>query len=121
MSSLIGAATAFRLSLQANPMSKTSSLVLTILLAGVSAAAAQGRPDSTRMRCAEAAALVQRSGSLVLGTGGMTYDRYVSDRRFCEPTQTTKAAFAPTADAPFCMVGYTCIEPFTSQTDPSPK
>lgn len=98
-------------------MSKTSSIAIALLIAATSAASAQGRPDSTRMSCGQAAALVQRSGALVLGTGGMTYDRYVADRRFCNPTEQTKPAFAPAADTPRCFVGYTCIEPFMSQPD----
>jgi hypothetical protein len=57
------------------------------------------------------APLVFQRGAIVLGTGGYTYDRYVRDRSFCEITQTTKAAFAPTLDNPQCFVGYTCLEP----------
>lgn len=67
------------------------------------------------MSCEQARALVARAGGLVLGTGGMTYDRYVSDRRFCAVTEITKPAYAPTLSDPQCFVGYTCIEPGRDQ------
>jgi hypothetical protein len=54
---------------------------------------------------------VVRSGAIVLGTGGPTYDRFVRDRNFCEPTEFTRAAFAPTRTDPRCFIGYTCYEP----------
>ena len=54
---------------------------------------------------------VLRAGGVVLGTGGPTYDRYVRDRNFCEPTEVTRAGFVPTRDAQRCFVGYTCFEP----------
>jgi len=47
----------------------------------------------------------------VLGTGGYTYDRFVRDRSFCEITEATESAFAPTLDAPQCFIGYRCKEP----------
>lgn len=87
--------------------------VLTVLLltATATAANAQGRPDTTTMTCGQARATVLRAGGIVLGTGGPTYDRYVRDRNFCEPTEVTRAGFVPTRDAPRCFVGYTCFEP----------
>ena len=93
-----------------------AAFAVTALLA-LSPALAQGRPSTVQMSCARAAALVQAQGSMVLGTGGMTYDRFVSDRRFCAPTEQTKPAFVPAADTAQCLVGYTCIEPFMTQPD----
>jgi len=93
-------------------MLKTSSIALICLLAAGSAASAQGRPDSTTMPCSRAAALVRSQGAVILGTGRMTYDRYVADRTFCEPTQQLKNAFVPAADTAACFVGYTCIDPY---------
>ena len=75
---------------------------------------ALARPDTTRMTCSQARALVVSSGAVVLGTGGPTYDRFVSDRRFCEATEVTRTTFAATRDAPRCLVGYRCIEPSRS-------
>lgn len=72
---------------------------------------AQTRPSSTAMTCQQTTRLIQARGALVLGTGGMTYDRFVRDRSFCEPTEIAKRAFRPTRDNPNCLIGYTCYEP----------
>lgn len=74
-------------------------------------AVAQGRASTLAMSCRQAAGIVQARGGVVLGTGGPTYDRFVSDRRFCEPTETLKRAFVPTRDTPSCFIGYRCREP----------
>ncbi|WP_245442609.1 hypothetical protein [Methylobacterium terrae] len=75
------------------------------------AALAQGRPSTLAMTCGQARSLLAARGAAVLGTGGYTYDRFVRDRSFCEPTQVTRNAFVPTRDTPDCLVGYRCIEP----------
>lgn len=74
-------------------------------------ALAQGRPSTLAMTCGQARGFLAAQGAAVLGTGGYTYDRFVRDRSFCEPTQITKNAFVPTRDTPECLVGYRCIEP----------
>ena len=74
-------------------------------------AAAQPRASTVDMRCVQAAGIVAARGAIVLGTGGVTYDRFVSDRRFCAITQTTEPAWVPAADTPQCFVGYRCKEP----------
>lgn len=101
-------------------MSKTSSTIIALMIM-TGTASAQGRPDSTRMSCTEAAGYIRAQGAAVLGTGGMSYDRYVSDRRFCAPTEGTKVAFAPTRDTQYCPIGYTCFERFTSSSDTNPR
>jgi hypothetical protein len=73
--------------------------------------AAQPRPSTVVMSCAQANAIVAARGAVVLGTGGFTFDRFVVDRRFCGITQTTEPAWVPAADTPQCLVGYRCIEP----------
>ena len=60
---------------------------------GASGLAAQPRPSTVAMRCAQAAGLVAARGAIVLGTGGFTYDRFVVDQSFCEITQTTEPAW----------------------------
>ena len=87
----------------------SAALGVTALLA--SSGAPQARPSSVDMTCAQARAIVLRQGAVVLGTGGQTYDRYVRDRNFCEPTEIGKTAFVPARDTPSCFVGYTCYEP----------
>jgi hypothetical protein len=87
-------------------MTGLSALMLTAL-----ASAAVARPSTTDMTCAQARNVVLRQGGVVLGTGGQTYDRFVRDRSFCEPTEIGKRAFVPSRDTPQCFVGYTCYEP----------
>ncbi len=80
-------------------------------LAPATTTLAQGRPSTTAMACVQATRLVASRGAIVLGTGGQTYDRFVRDRSFCEPTEIARRAFRPTRDNPECLVGYTCYEP----------
>ncbi|MGY2052440.1 hypothetical protein [Methylobacterium sp. JK268] len=80
-------------------------------LAVPTGAHAQERPSTTAMTCQQARGLLTARGAAVLGTGGSTYDRYVRDRSFCEPTQATTNAFVPTRDNPECLVGYRCFDP----------
>ncbi|OZA96262.1 MAG: hypothetical protein B7X67_24390 [Rhizobiales bacterium 39-66-18] len=68
-------------------------------------------PSSVTMTCAQALSFVTKAGGTVLGTGGLTYDRYVRDRSFCNYSEVTKPAFVPTRDVKQCFVGYTCIDP----------
>ena len=89
-------------------------IAVTALVLGAMPAAdalAQGRPSTTGMSCTQAARLVAAQGAVVLGTGGQTYDRFVRDRSFCEPTEIARRAFRPARDNPSCLVGYTCYEP----------
>lgn len=90
-------------------MSRTIVALIAAALAGP--ATAQGRPDSAAMTCGQALALVRQRGALVLATGPLVYDRYVSDRGLCAPTQRTRQAFVATRDDPVCFVGFTCLEP----------
>lgn len=80
------------------------------LIAASAPAHAQNRPNTVNMSCAQAQAIVKRSGAIVLGTGGQTYDRYVSSRAYCTPSEITKPAWAPTADVAQCFIGFRCEE-----------
>jgi hypothetical protein len=71
-------------------------------------AAAQSRPDTNRLSCAAAQALVTRSGAVVLSTGPSLFDRYVISRAYCPSTDRTEPAFVPTTDNRQCFVGHTC-------------
>jgi len=75
--------------------------------------AAQPRPATPDMACAEAAGLVARVGAIVLTTGPFTYARFVRDGGFCPLPETTRPAFEATRDVPRCFVGYTCHDRFT--------
>ena len=85
-------------------------VVLTSIASMAEPAVAQSRPDTTRMTCAAARALVVRYGGIVLGTGPSLFDRYVNTRAYCTSTELTEPAFVPTADNSQCFVGYTCRE-----------
>jgi hypothetical protein len=77
----------------------------------VGTAAAQPRPSTVAMSCGQAAGLVASHGAIVLGTGGYTYDRFVTDRRFCLRSEVTEPAWVPAGDTPQCFVGYRCKVP----------
>ena len=71
-------------------------------------AAAQGRPSTLGMSCGQAQSIVRARGAVVMTTGQYTYDRFVSDQRFCSFDEETIPTWAPTRDTPQCMVGYRC-------------
>jgi hypothetical protein len=88
-----------------------SLVALTAAFAAMtSSVAAQTRPSTVNMTCAQARALVGAHGAIVLGTGRYTYDRFVTHGGFCLNREATRAAWVPTFDTPQCFVGYTCIE-----------
>ncbi|HEV7414535.1 hypothetical protein [Tianweitania sediminis] len=84
----------------------------TVIIAGLAlistAAAAAQRPDVTRMSCQQAQRLVAEAGAVVATTGPRTYQRFVSDKRFCDAGEDElHPAYTDTADKR-CLVGYTC-------------
>lgn len=92
--------------------SAIAALVACLVLCAASPESfAQGRPDTTRMSCAAAKALVTRQHAIVLSTGPTTYDRYVADEGFCQSDEVGRAAFVPAADNSQCFIGYYCIRP----------
>jgi hypothetical protein len=84
------------------------TLVALGLCVAATAAVAQSRPSTLSLPCARAAGLVQTQGAIVLGTGGYTYDRFVSGANFCLVGEFTEPAWVPSADTPQCFVGYRC-------------
>ena len=93
------------------------TMVAALALLSCAPSWAQVQGSSVSMTCRQAAGFVRARGSAVLGTGGQTYDRFVSDRRFCQPTEQTRAALVPTRDNRACFVGYTCFEPSSRLLD----
>lgn len=73
-------------------------------------AAAQGRPDTAAMTCAQAQGVVRSAGAIVLSAGPNIYDRFVASRAFCTPSEVVKPAWAPTRDDRQCFIGYRCEE-----------
>jgi hypothetical protein len=87
------------------------TLFVTVIVSVVSIAgttAGLSRPDTSRMTCAAAQALVVRHGGIVLDTGPSIFDRYVSSQAYCTSTELTEPAFVPTADNRQCFVGQRC-------------
>ncbi len=89
-------------------------LILGSTLAFATPAPAQARPDTRQMTCDQARSTVQRAGGIVLSTGTRTYDRYVSDLRYCERSERLKSRWVPTSDMRQCFIGYTCEPPRNS-------
>jgi hypothetical protein len=77
-------------------------------LALATAVSAQGRPSTPTMSCADVGGLVATQGAVVLGTGTYTYDRYVSNRSYCQLDEFTRPSWVPTRDNPQCFAGYRC-------------
>lgn len=82
-------------------------LLLTLPLLFTAPALAQALPDSLRMSCASARALVQQQGAVVIGTGPNIYERFVTNPGYC-PTQRAEPAWIRTADQQQCLVGKRC-------------
>lgn len=88
--------------------------VCTVALAvssGIPHVSAQGRPDVTRMTCSQAKAFIDRRGDVVVSTGGRTYERVVSNRRFCALGEIARKFRAPTQDNRACLIGRECRFP----------
>ena len=82
--------------------------LLLIVLSAVAISPAQARIDARRLTCAQAQALIRQQGAAVLTTGQYTYERFVSDHRFCERDEVTTRRRTPTRDNPSCHIGYIC-------------
>jgi hypothetical protein len=81
---------------------------ISLIAFAVASPAAAARPSTLGMSCAQAAATVASSGAIVLSTGQFTYDRFVAHSGFCLPGEIGRPAVAPTADSPYCSIGYRC-------------
>jgi hypothetical protein len=92
-------------------------LILAALLAGVTAQAA--RPNTQNMTAAQARALVEKSGSIVLSTSSFGYDRFVANQYLCGSSKAV-AAYVPTLDSDAAFIGYSCGT-YSSDDMPSSK
>ncbi len=86
-------------------------LSLTLALPLLTVTAAQARPNTTAMRCADAQALVAQGGAVVMNTGPRTFRRFVANVGYCDRTQRIRPSYAPAADARQCQVAYECYDP----------
>lgn len=87
---------------------KAAAVGLAVAAALPSLATAQSRPMTPRMPCQQIANLVAARGSIVLGTGQYTYDRYVAAPGFCLRGERADPAWVPAADTPQCYIGFRC-------------
>lgn len=71
---------------------------------GLPAEAQSRRPNTQGMTCAQVQSLISQRGSVVLGTGPHTFDRYVANRNFCEAGEVLFRDFVKTKDNPKCFV-----------------
>jgi hypothetical protein len=75
-----------------------SASLVAAMLASMSTGVVAQEASSTDMTCRQAQDFVVSRGAVTIGTGGRTYDRFVADRRHCEPTEEVRTAFVPTRD-----------------------
>ena len=71
--------------------------------------AAEARPDTRTLTCAQVKDLVTRTGAVTLATGPATYERVVVHQGQCLRMEITQPAYAPTSDVPQCFVGLRCV------------
>jgi hypothetical protein len=90
------------------PSSPTRHCLLLITLTAVAISPAQARTDARRLTCAQAQTLIRQQGAAVLTTGQYTYERFVSDHRFCDGNKEARPARTPTRDDPSCRIGNVC-------------
>ncbi|WP_245454169.1 hypothetical protein [Aquabacter cavernae] len=88
------------------------ALAAALLLSGV-AQAQQGMPNTRTMSCPQVQSLVARSPGVVLATGPNTFDRYVSNVRFCAGSEQIKPEWVPSKDGTCYVGGGTCWDPST--------
>ncbi|MDJ0931870.1 hypothetical protein [Breoghania sp.] len=87
-----------------------SILILVSCILSVGSAYA-ARPDTRSMTCAQAQDFVRCHGAVVMTTGPHTFQRFVSQQRYCDRWQQLFPERAPTRDNSQCVVGYRCDEP----------
>ena len=90
---------------------RAATIALIAIAACTTGAEAQGRPSTTAMTCAAAASFVASRGAVVIGTGGDTFERVVTNQGFCLRGQDTRPMFSPTRDHGACFIGYYCFDP----------
>ena len=91
-------------------MLRTATIALIAIAACTTGAQAQGRPSTTAMTCAAAASFVASRGAVVIGTGGDTFERVVTNQGFCQHGQELRPLFSPTRDNGACLIGYYCFD-----------
>lgn len=71
--------------------------------------AAEARPDTRKMTCAQAQAFVNRQGAVVMTTGTHTFDRFVSSPRYCQVAERIQPERVQTSDQRRCLLQWRCV------------
>jgi hypothetical protein len=79
------------------------AVILVLMMCAINVA--EARPDVRQMTCKSAAALVKKSGKVVMTTGNHTYDRIMANQSSCSRPEKY---LARTRDNKSCFVGYKC-------------
>lgn len=79
-------------------------LALAALLGAAASAHAQARFDARELTCAQINSLINSRGSVVLATGQFTYDRFVTNRTQCNPSEDARSTTIPASDTRSCRV-----------------
>jgi hypothetical protein len=88
-----------------------------VALAFFSTAAFASRPDTRDFSCADAKAIVEQNGAIVLTTGDTTYDRYVANSSYCDSGDKAVSAYVPTLNKSKCNIGYVCRDHESNGTE----
>jgi hypothetical protein len=80
-----------------------------VLLASAPLSAQAARIDVRTLTCQQAVSLVQSRGAVVFTLTDRTYDRIVSNRFLCGPSEMARDVITATSDAAQCKIGKRCL------------
>lgn len=83
---------------------------VSVLLILAATAEAHALPAAYKLTCSAAAALVSQRGAVVMEDSPSTYQRYVSDSRYCYVENMLRPEWIATRDNSACFVGYICAQ-----------
>lgn len=85
-------------------MMSIGAVVGMAIIMSMPAHAQSRRANSTAMTCDQVRSMIDQRGAVIMNTGPNTFDRYVSNRGFCQRTEIAKTDYVPTRDAAKCPV-----------------
>lgn len=62
------------------------------------------RVNALSLTCDQARSMISQQGAVIMSTGRNTFDRYVSNRSYCQVNEVAKSDFIPTKDNAKCPV-----------------
>lgn len=75
-----------------------------VTLISAPADAQSRRVNSQSISCDQVRTMISKQGAVIMNTGRNTFDRYVSNRSFCQVNEVAKSDFIPTKDNAKCPV-----------------